>query len=239
MTTGAPPLPSPASRRARSSPHSSPSARSTRTTSGRSSRASSTASADVQAVPRTRSPRCSRRPRATSVNDRLSSTTSTPHIVTRSESQYGTGRALLLASIFRDLRLVVRGSGWFAVFRRTAVAGGPAVAPGGRSTGPRGVLCAVGIGVAGQPGDMAWRRLIAAVMSSVQGQRAESRSLSRRPPRTIRPATENSRGRRRLGSPGERCGAGGSSRPPRRASNAAIPSKTAAGMPRPSQRAPA
>jgi hypothetical protein len=79
------------------------------------------------------------------------------------------------------------------------VAGGPAVAPGGRSTGPRGVLCAVGIVVAGQPGAMAWRRLIAAVMSSVQGQRAESRSLSRRPPRTIRPATENSRGRRRLG----------------------------------------
>jgi hypothetical protein len=80
------------------------------------------------------------------------------------------------------------------------VAGGPAVAPGGRSTGPRGVLCAIGIGVAGQPGAMAWRRLIAAVMSSVQGQRAESRSLSRRPPRTIGPATENSRGRRRLGS---------------------------------------
>ena len=78
----------------------------------------------------------------------------------------------------------------------------PGCRAGGRgSTGPGGFSFLVaGMIPAGQPDGRAWSRLIAAVISRVQGQRSASRSRRRRPPRTSRPATAKIRSRSRLGS---------------------------------------
>jgi CCR4-NOT transcriptional regulation complex NOT5 subunit len=95
MTMGASSEPRRASSRARSTPHSSPSITSTRATSGRTFATSSTAAADVQAVPTTRTPCRSSRSRAVSANDLQSSTMRTPN-VTHSELQDWPRRALQL-----------------------------------------------------------------------------------------------------------------------------------------------
>ena len=79
ITAGPPSRWCPARRRASSNPLSSPSMMSTRTTSGWSSCACRSASTEVAATPTTRRPSCSRRPRAASRNNRLSSTMRTPN----------------------------------------------------------------------------------------------------------------------------------------------------------------
>ena len=58
----------------------------------------------------------------------------------------------------------------------------------------------VGLGGSGQPGAGACRRLMAAVIWVAQRHRLTMRSLVRRPPRMMRPATASSRSRMRLGS---------------------------------------
>jgi hypothetical protein len=86
-------------------------------------------------------------------------------------------------------------------FQRPGVPGHPAVAPGGRgSTGPWVVLSGVGRFGAGQPGARACGQVTAAVIWMAQGQVAAMRSRVRQPPRARRPAAENRRSRRRLGS---------------------------------------
>ena len=97
--TAAPLPPScPARRRARSNPLSSPRVMSTRTTFGRNSAVRRSACAAVSATPTTRRPSRSRRTRAVSRNNWLSSTIRTPK-ATRTESQLPPHHALLLAGI--------------------------------------------------------------------------------------------------------------------------------------------